>query len=425
MIPDIRIAVLGGVDSSKSSIIGTLVTGELDDGRGKNRAVVMNYQHEIESGMTSSVGYQLLGFKENGEIVKLDQNDLKSKKASWPKIMKQAAKTITFLDLAGHTHYIGTTIYGISSNRPDYCLILIEAKGIKGTTKEHLILCLTFGIPFIVLITKTDLYKNTVTETINNVTKMVASAKKIAWVLKDESELMNFNKNPNIQVPIIPVSCVSGEGLEILKKFLFKLPNRVPINDSITPFESSILETFNVHGIGTVLHLFIVKGVIKTGDIVHIGPTETGEYLKTKIRSLQYKRVPIESCTAGKHVCAAITGIDRKNIKTGMYMIHNNVIDKPIVKTFKAEIKVITGHSTSIRVGYCPILNVDNIKMAVRIKDIFDKNNQCIQAIRSGDSAYVIMELMYRPVFLRLNDTFIFREGFTRGKGNIIEIIKE
>lgn len=43
---DIRVAVVGNVDSGKSTLVGVLTKGELDDGRGSARAKVFNYTHE-------------------------------------------------------------------------------------------------------------------------------------------------------------------------------------------------------------------------------------------------------------------------------------------------------------------------------------------------------------------------------------------
>eukprot|EP00163_Fabomonas_tropica_P023158 TRINITY_DN40450_c0_g1_i1.p1 TRINITY_DN40450_c0_g1~~TRINITY_DN40450_c0_g1_i1.p1 ORF type:complete len:137 (+),score=39.77 TRINITY_DN40450_c0_g1_i1:706-1116(+) len=51
---EIRCAVMGNVDSGKSTLLGVLTQGGLDNGRGKARANVFRHPHEIESGRTSS-----------------------------------------------------------------------------------------------------------------------------------------------------------------------------------------------------------------------------------------------------------------------------------------------------------------------------------------------------------------------------------
>jgi GTPase len=56
-----RIAVVGNVDAGKSTMLGVLVKGGLDDGRGKARVNLFRHKHEIESGRTSSVGMEIMG----------------------------------------------------------------------------------------------------------------------------------------------------------------------------------------------------------------------------------------------------------------------------------------------------------------------------------------------------------------------------
>jgi GTPase len=53
---DVRIAVVGNVDSGKSTLVGVLTRNCLDDGRGKARQKVFSQQHELASGRTSAIG---------------------------------------------------------------------------------------------------------------------------------------------------------------------------------------------------------------------------------------------------------------------------------------------------------------------------------------------------------------------------------
>lgn len=45
-----KIAVIGNVDSGKSTLVGVLTKGMPDDGRGAARLRVFNYPHEVETG---------------------------------------------------------------------------------------------------------------------------------------------------------------------------------------------------------------------------------------------------------------------------------------------------------------------------------------------------------------------------------------
>ena len=63
---DVRFAVCGNVDSGKSTMIGVLTRGKLDNGRGLVRVNVFQHKHELESGRTSSISQQIMGFNAKG-----------------------------------------------------------------------------------------------------------------------------------------------------------------------------------------------------------------------------------------------------------------------------------------------------------------------------------------------------------------------
>ena len=53
----------GNVDAGKSTLVGVLTHGVLDDGRGVARQKLFRHKHEIETGRTSSVGNVRFAFK--------------------------------------------------------------------------------------------------------------------------------------------------------------------------------------------------------------------------------------------------------------------------------------------------------------------------------------------------------------------------
>lgn len=66
---DVRVAMIGNVDSGKSTLIGVLTHAALDDGRGSARKLVLKHRHEQENGRTSAVTVELMGYTEEGEQV--------------------------------------------------------------------------------------------------------------------------------------------------------------------------------------------------------------------------------------------------------------------------------------------------------------------------------------------------------------------
>lgn len=66
---DLRLAVLGNMDAGKSTLLGVLTQGELDNGRGKARLNLFRHLHEIQSGRTSSISHGILGFNSDGKVI--------------------------------------------------------------------------------------------------------------------------------------------------------------------------------------------------------------------------------------------------------------------------------------------------------------------------------------------------------------------
>ena len=65
---DLRLTVLGNVDSGKSTLLGVLTHGELDNGRGRARLNLFRHLHEIQTGRTSCISHEILGFNDAGEV---------------------------------------------------------------------------------------------------------------------------------------------------------------------------------------------------------------------------------------------------------------------------------------------------------------------------------------------------------------------
>ena len=68
-------------------MLGVLVKGGLDDGRGKARVNLFRHKHEIESGRTSSVGMEIMGFDSKGEVV---VSNVSGRKLTWEEIGRRS-----------------------------------------------------------------------------------------------------------------------------------------------------------------------------------------------------------------------------------------------------------------------------------------------------------------------------------------------
>ncbi|GAW19191.1 hypothetical protein ANO14919_086750 [Xylariales sp. No.14919] len=409
-----RIAVVGNVDAGKSSMLGVLVKGDLDDGRGKARVNLFRHKHEIETGRTSSVGMEIMGFDTTGNAI---TSDTPGRKLSWEEIGKRSAKVITFTDLAGHERYLRTTVFGLLSSSPNYCLLMVAANnGLIGMSKEHLGIALALNVPIMVVITKIDICPpNILEQTIQQITKILKSpgAKKMPIFINNREECVNTATQFVSQriCPIFQVSNVTGKNLDLVRTFLNILPHHGRY-DSEAPFEFHINDTFSVPFVGTVVSGIVKSGVIHAGDNVLIGPDGLGQFSQTSIRSIERKRIGVPAASAGQSASFALKKIRRKDVRKGMVVLPK-IEGEPAPKVYRefvAEVLILS-HATTIKTKYQAMLHVGPVQQTCSIIDV-DR-----PFIRTGDRATVAFRFVQRPEYLAPGDRLLFREGRTKGLG--------
>ncbi|MGC9780685.1 MAG: elongation factor 1-alpha [Candidatus Heimdallarchaeota archaeon] len=417
---EIRIAVAGNVDSGKSTLVGVLTRGNLDNGRGLARVNVFRHKHEVETGRTSSVSQQILGFNSKGEIVNYNQIG----NQSWTRIIEESSKVLTFIDLGGHEKYLKTTLFGLTGHKPDYVLLVVGANmGIVGMTKEHLGIALALKVPIIVVITKVDICpEHILKQTIDNLTKLlkIPGSNKIPIIARNDDDVIVSAKNlvSGRIAPIFLVSNVTGENLDLLRKFLNLIPayrNWEEFFDK--PVEFHIDETFSVTGVGTVVAGTLISGAVTIDDILLLGPDDFGEFKEVKVKSIQSKRLPVRRVVAGKTATFALRRIPRDSIRKGMVLLDND-LQPTAIKEFEAEV-IILYHSTTIHVNYQAVIHCGPIRQTAKLVEM-DK-----EVIRTGDNATVKFRFLYSPEFLKVGQQIIFREGRTKGIGKITKVFIE
>lgn len=408
-----RIAVVGNVDAGKSTMLGVLVKGGLDDGRGKARVNLFRHKHEIESGRTSSVGMEIMGFDTMGKVV---ASDVPGRKLSWEEIGKRSAKVISFTDLAGHERYLRTTVFGLLSSSPNYCLLMVAANnGLIGMSKEHLGIALALNVPVMVVITKIDICPPQILEqTIKQITGILKSpgARKIPIFIKNREECINTATQfvSKRICPIFQVSNVTGESLDLVRAFLNILPHHGHY-DAEAPFEFHINDTFSVPFVGTVVSGIVKSGVVHAGDTVLVGPDSLGQFTTTTIRSIERKRIPVPATSAGQSASFALKRVRRKDVRKGMVVLPKLEQNAPkVYREFVAEVLILS-HATTIKTKYQAMLHVGPVSQTCAIIDI-DRSY-----IRTGDRATVAFRFVQRPEYLAPGDRLLFREGRTKGLG--------
>ncbi|KAG5671500.1 hypothetical protein PVAND_001694 [Polypedilum vanderplanki] len=411
---EIRVAVVGNVDAGKSTLLGVLTHGELDNGRGFARQRLFRHKHELESGRTSSVGNDILGFDSQGNVV----NRAEHGNLDWVKICEQSAKVITFIDLAGHERYLKTTVFGMTGHAPDFGMLMIGANaGIIGMTKEHLGLSLALSVPVFVVVTKIDMCPpNILQETLKLLVKILKSqgCRKVPVMVRtaDEVVLSATNFVSERLCPIFQVSNVTGENLDLLKMFLNLLTTRVVGLDEL-PAEFQIDDTYSVPGVGTVVSGTCLQGVIKLNDVLMLGPDPLGHFQPIPVKSIHRKRMNVREVRSGQTASFALKKIKRSQIRKGMVMVSPE-LNPQACWEFEGEILVLH-HPTTISQRYQAMVHCGSIRQTA---SIITMNKDCL---RTGDKALVRFKFIKHPEYIKNGQRMVFREGRTKAVGNILK----
>ena len=428
-LKEIRLAVIGNVDSGKSTLVGCLTKGIKDDGRGYARKFVFNYQHENESGRTSSIAEEIIGFRNGKMIYSSRLNDKKN--VSWKDIASQSDHVITLLDLCGHEKYLKTTMYGVSALLPHYAVILIGTNmGVQRMTKEHLGIVISLNIPFFIVFTKVDIAPKEVKEkTINTFTSLLKTGlQKSVFNVKSEKDAEFAAKNVPMGnlVPIFQVSTVTGEGLEDLKYFLSQLIPKNSINAELSLLKTAKDKTevlldnaFNTK-VGCIHAGVVIAGKLEVNQKLLLGPTQDGFFKPVQIREIQFLRVTVNEICCGNSCSFKLKSLDKNfelntnTFKKGMVLLDPEIKLEPTLE-FEVE-ALIVHHSSTIKVGYQSVVHCHVVRQTCTIVAM-DK-----EFLRSGDKGIIRFKFIKKPEYLHLGDTILFREGRTRGKGKIIKI---
>jgi GTPase len=420
MVKHLKLAVCGSVDSGKSSLIGVLTSGKLDDGRGLARSNILRTKHEKESGRTSNISFNYI---------------------------KYESRDVTLIDLAGHEKYLKTTLYGITGLFIDYGVVIIGSNmGVSKMTKEHLGILLYLKVPIIVILTKDDIcppdiYENT-RQRLKKILKLPLFGKSPLF-LDTEEDFSQFEKlcgtpeNINSLIPIVTTSCKTGKNINRLNHLFQILPNveqkAMPEISAVSPIPSSgttpssyLEAVYNVKGVGTVITgTHIGKEPMVVGQNLFLGPfgTTSPYFVPIKIRSMHdnYRNLTNQT-NPGENYCISIKFIkeqfEKKQLRKGLVITSNQSIVSNVSLKFKAKIKILN-YKTTIKAGYTPVVHCRTIRQAAKIIQILNTSS----TVRGGDETDVIFEFIYYPEYIEIGAPIFFRDGTTKGVGEILGLI--
>ncbi|RZF44569.1 hypothetical protein LSTR_LSTR001327 [Laodelphax striatellus] len=416
---EVRVAVMGSVDAGKSTLLGVLTQGQLDNGRGRARLNMFRHLHEVQSGRTSSISHEILGFDEQGEVI--NYNEVMTSE----EICERSSKLVTFMDLAGHRKYLRTTVQGLTGYWPHHVMLVVSGRaGVLGMTREHLALAIALDVPFFIVVTKTDLVAPDEAVLCLKALLNASGCRKTAMIVNDLDDVITAGSsqmNDDV-VPIFCVSSVKGDGLDLLTRFLHVLPPGISLKEKERleqeRCEFQIDETFRVPEVGTVVGGLLTRGVITENTSLLIGPMDDGEFATVEVQSIHRNKAPCRMVRASQSASLSIDAAPCP-IRAGMVLVSPQENPKGCF-FFQATVSVLF-HSTTIYPGFQTTVHIGNVRQTAVMEGIMSAGG----GIHTNEQASVLFRFLRHPEFVRVGARLLFREGRTKGIGKVTQVFHD
>lgn len=415
MIESSKYIVVGNVDCGKTSFISVMEKNVLDDGNGYARSLITRLKHEKETGKTSCHSCHYL--VKNNEIT-------------------------TLIDLCGHERFLKTTIFGVMGMFCDYGIVMIGANmGIVDMTKEHMSLLMANRIPFIILVNKIDICPPNILISLKKDLDNLFRKNKKSVIYFEESEdnvsgsylkkkhqiiFDNFHSGKTDFIPIIMISNKTGHNIEFVRELLTSIKSKYYLERNMIELKSpSIMYIDNLYtviGIGIVLSGTVKYGDLHLGQKVFIGPINN-TYVPLTIKSIHNcVRQNVSILRKDESGCIGIR-LDNKNSFNKKLFRKGQIIasdidfaQKHTCKEFNCEI-IIFNHPTTIKKGYCAIINCFTVKQPGKF--MIEEN----KVLRTNSKENINIQFTTRAEFMLPNSLFMFRDGRTKGMGIVRSIV--
>jgi len=405
----IVVGTAGHVDHGKSTLVGSLVTGQADDGEGGTRSYLDVRPHEVERGLSADLSYGVYGFDDEGPV-RMDNPHRKGDRA---RVVEEADRLVSFVDTVGHEPWLRTTIRGLVGQKLDYGLLTVAADdGPTETTREHLGILLATDLPTIVAITKADLVDDERVDAVEReVERLLREVEKTPLSVARHGVDAAVEEIDETVVPILATSAVTEEGLDELDALFEQLPKTEGPADG--EFAMYVDRSYNVTGVGAVASGTVKSGRVEAGDELLLGPMADGSFRDVEARSIEMHYHRVDEARAGRIVGIALKGVEERDVERGMVLLPRDADPTP-VREFEAEVMVLN-HPTRIGEGYEPVVHLETVSEAAAF---YPEDGRLLP----GDTGLATVRFKFRPYLVEAGQRFVFREGRSKGVGTVTDV---
>ena len=301
---------------------------------------------------------------------------------------------IGFIDVPGHERFVKNMLAGIGGI--DSALLVVAAdESIKPQTREHFAICTMLGIRTgVVAITKRDLVDDDIIGLVRlEIEEMVAGS-----FLAGKA--------------IVPVSSVSGQGLDDLRKAILASVGEVDDRDATTRvFRLPIDRVFTMKGFGSVVTGTTYAGQLPLDSELEILPG--GD--RSRARSIQVHGESRAAAVAGERTSVNLADLDLERLHRGQQAVVPNTLLSSQIITVRLDLlasaKPLKEH-TRIRFHHLSAELLGSIRFVDQTSEL-----------APGTSAFVQVRLE-SPIVAVSGDRFVIRRyspAVTVGGGVIID----
>jgi selenocysteine-specific elongation factor len=302
---------------------------------------------------------------------------------------------IGFVDVPGHERFVKNMLAGVGGI--DSVLLVVAAdESIKPQTREHFAICKLLGIRTgVVAITKSDLVERDIIDLVRlEIEELVAGS----FLAKK---------------PVVPVSSVTGAGLDELRKAILGSVAGIDDRDATTRvFRLPIDRVFTMKGFGPVITGTTFSGRLNVDSDVEILPAA----LPSRARSIQVHGEAREFASAGERTSVNLPDVQLEQLHRGQQALAPDTLRPSQIITARldllADAKPLK-EQTRLRFHHL----ADELLGSIRFVD--DTGAE----LRPGSSAFVQVRLE-SPVVAVSGDRFVIRRyspAYTIGGGVILD----
>jgi len=351
-MPSVIVGTAGHIDHGKTALVKALTGIDAD-----------RLAEEKRRGITIDIGFAHLDLPApGGEILRLG-----------------------FVDVPGHERFVRNMLAGVGGI--DLVLLVIAAdESIKPQTREHFDICRLLAIRRgIAVLTKSDLVDSDTLDVVR---------------LEVEELLRgSFLAPPS---PVLPVSSLTGAGIEELKRTLAQVASQVRPKDSNAIPRLPVDRVFTVKGFGTVLTGTLISGAIRKEDELESFPLGR----RVRVRGIQVHGQSSELALAGQRTALNLAGVSVDDLARGAMLAPPDTFTP--ASTIDVQISLLPG-SRPLKNRARAHFHAYTAQTIATLRLFGAEPGRTASKLAPGETGFARLKLA-RPLLLLPGDRFILRQ---------------